>query len=84
MRLSKSLLALYQDCPRKCYYEHHPDVPKRTDYARLCGVHVHRHIAQLYDPTAEPRPFFFKTRKSALGAWHNRWEREVTKATEKR
>lgn len=82
MRLSKTLLTDYQDCPRKAYYERHPGIPKHTDYARLCGVEVHRHIAELHDPTTEPRPFYFKTRKSALGAWFDRWNREAAKATE--
>ena len=43
-RVSFSGINLYQDCPRKWFYERHPDVPKRTDYARLCGTGVHRHV----------------------------------------
>jgi len=74
----------YQTCPRQWFYGNHPDIPKKTDYSRLCGIAVHQHIRQLHQPPKEPRPFFFKTKRSALGAWYHRWHREVDKATQQR
>jgi len=78
--ISKTVLELYLNCPRAWYYYKHPDIPKKTDYPRLCGVAVHNHVKQLYDSTRTPRPFFYQSKKSAIGAWFNRWNRELEKA----
>lgn len=81
LRTSRSDLETYLDCPRKWYYNHHPEIPKKTDYPRLCGGEVHHHIAWFYHPTLEPRPFYYKNKKSAIGTWFKRWERALEKAT---
>ena len=81
-KISRTLLEIYLDCPRKWYYYNHPDIPKKTDYKRLCGIAVHKHISQLYKPTSTARPLFYKDKKSAVGAWFNRWHRELDKARE--
>lgn len=79
--VSFSGLNLFMDCPRRWFYEKRcPGIPKRTDYARLCGVAVHQHIKKLYDPPAGPRPFFYHELQSAVGAWSNRWTRAVAEA----
>lgn len=80
MIVSKSDLEAYSDCPRKWYYKHCPGIPKKTNYPQLCGIEVHRHVAQFYRATREPRPFFWKTKKSAINAWFNRWERALNQA----
>lgn len=79
-RVSFSGIQLYQDCARKWFYDRHPGVPKRTDYPRLGGIAVHRHIRKFYDQPAEPRPFFYRDLRSAVGAWSNRWQRAVAEA----
>jgi hypothetical protein len=80
LEISYSGLDMYLDCPRKWYYAHHPKIPKKTDYPRLCGLEVHRHIAQFYRPTQKPRVFFFKDKKSAIRTWFNRWQRALEEA----
>lgn len=82
--VSVSQLGRYQTCPRQWFYGDCPDIPKKTDYPRLCGIAVHQHIRQLHQPPKEPRPFFFKTKRSALGAWYHRWHREVEKAAQRK
>src|SRR3989344_7702004 len=81
-KISRTLLEIYLDCPRKWYYYSHPDIPKKTDYKRLCCIAVHKHISQLYRPTSTARPLFYKDKKSVIGAWFNRWHRELDKARE--
>lgn len=78
--ISNTGLEHYSNCPRSWFYEHCPEIPKRTDYPRLFGTEVHRHIAQFYRPTQEPRPFFYKDKKSAIYAWFNRWQRALEEA----
>lgn len=82
-RVSYSGIQLYLDCGRKWFYEHHPDIPKRIDYARLCGIGVHQHVKKLYDQPKEPRPFFYNDLQSAVGAWSNRWKMAVAEAKAK-
>lgn len=78
--ISKSALADYHRCPRRWYFAQRPDIPKMTDYPRLCGVEVHSFVARrLYRKTKEPRPFFYKTKTSAIKAWFHRWH-EALKA----
>lgn len=79
--ISNTGLEHYSDCPRKWFYGHHPDIPKKTDYPRLFGIEIHRHIAGFYRPTREPRPFFYKDKKLAINAWFNRWQRALEKVT---
>lgn len=82
-RISKSAMETYMRCPYQWFCASNPKIPKRTDYPRLCGTEVHRHIAQFYRKTKEPRPFFYKTKKSAIGAWFNRWDRALEREKEK-
>lgn len=80
LRLSVTSLKIYLSCGRKYFFYKHPDVPKHTDYPRLCGATVHSHIQALYRATKTPRPFFYLTEQSAIGAWFNRWQRAVEQA----
>lgn len=79
-RFSKSSVGLYLKCPRRYYYENHPEVPKRVDHPRLCGSIVHELVRMLYKPTAELRPFFFNEKRSLLGYFWYRWQEELKKA----
>lgn len=82
--LSKSVLQTYLHCPRQAYYEYEADgIPRKTDYDRLCGSEVHRHIQQLYKPPKDPRPFFYKTKGSAVRAWFSRWKRALAENAQK-
>ena len=78
--ISYSALSAYLDCPRKYYYSHCRAVPKMTDYPRLFGVEIHKHIAQFYRPTRQPRAFYFKNKNAAIKSWLNRWQRALEKA----
>lgn len=80
LQLSPTALRLYQECPQKFSFSSQPELSelkKLTDYPRLCGSEVHRHIAQLHKPTKDNRPFYFKSKRSAIGSWCNRWKRAV-------
>jgi CRISPR/Cas system-associated exonuclease Cas4 (RecB family) len=77
--ISKSAMETYMRCPWQWFCYSNPAIPKKTDYPRLCGTEVHRHIDQFYRKIREPRPFFYKSKKSAIGAWFNRWERALEK-----
>ncbi len=83
LRFSKSSLGLYLECPRQYYYNNHPEVPKRVDHPRLCGSLVHSFVKTLYRPTKEPRPFYFKEKKSFLTYWWFKWPEEIQKALDK-
>lgn len=83
LRLSVSSLKLYLSCGRKYFFYKHPDVAKHTDYPRLCGSTVHSHIQAFYRATKTPRPFYFQSKQSAIGAWFNRWQRAVEEAVKK-
>jgi len=80
LEISHSGLHMYLDCARKWYYAHHPQIPKKTGYPRIFGLEVHRHIAQFYRPTREPRAFYFKNKISAIKSWFNRWQRALEEA----
>ena len=76
--LSVSDLMNYMFCPAYLYFEDSPDVPKTVDYPLLCGTEVHHAIQELETrETAEPRRFYYTTRKAAIGGWHNRWSRAL-------
>lgn len=80
--MSKSSLELYQECPRRWYYWANLKSAKRTNYPRLCGIVVHEFVEGLYRPTKEPRPFFFKKKKSALGYLWRVWHETVKEAVD--
>ncbi len=82
LRLSVSGMKTYLTCARRYFYYRHPDIPNHTDYPRLLGIAVHKHIAQLYRPTKDPRPFYYRSEQSYRGAWFNRWKRELDEAVE--
>ena len=82
--ISYSLLSEYLECPRKCYYNHFSSISGKIDYSRLFGIEMHRHIAQFYRPGKEARVFYFKSKKSAIGSWLNRWKRALEKAKQER
>lgn len=81
--VSSRSLDAYLDCPRQWYYNRHPRIPKRTNIPRLFGIEMHKHTALLYRPTREPRPFYFRDRKSAINAWFNRWKRALEEVSSK-
>lgn len=78
--VSVSLLETALDCLRKTYYAYFSELPKATDLPRLCGIEVHRHIRQLHEKTADPRPFFYTSKRAAIAAWIFRWRRAVEEA----
>lgn len=84
MKISVSGLRMYSECPRKWYYSFFTSIPKKTNYHFLCGSGVHRHVACLHKKPAQPRKFFFKSKKSAIAAWFNRWQRALKDAKEQK
>jgi len=84
MKISVSGLRMYFECPRKWFYSFCTNVQKKTNYHFLCGGEVHRHVAQLHKKPAQPRKFFFKSKKSAIAAWFNRWQRTLKDAKEQK
>jgi len=76
--ISVSALQMFQRCKRQWYFRYRDkSIKKGTDYPRLCGSEVHQHISLLYKPTKEPRPFYYKTIRNAVGAWMSRWGRAL-------
>lgn len=76
--LSPTALETYLDCPRRFYYSREPLLlPRQTDYPRLLGSEVHKHIAQLHSSTKDGRPLYYKSREAMVNAWINRWHRNV-------
>ena len=82
LTFSKSRILTYFACP-KSYYFHYlvRGIPKKTTLPLLCGSEVHQHIEQFYKKPAEPRPFYFQTQRSAIGAWFGRWRRAIENPT---
>ncbi len=77
-RYSPSSLRLYLECPRKYYYSRYTDLPKLTDYPRLCGSLVHRMIETLEKkPRASDRRYFYGTKKAMISSWHFSWTTAV-------
>jgi len=77
LQISKSRIGIFLRCPRSYYYQYVDRQPSRTDYPRLAGVTFHAFVQQLYRPTKEPRPFFYKTLASARGAYFHAWQRAL-------
>lgn len=81
MVVTISAIRRYQECPASWYYNYRePEVKDRTDYPRLAGVHIHRHLAQEEKPTSRPRRFYYQTTKASQGVWRNRWNRVTREA----
>jgi len=78
LTFSKSKILTFFSCP-KSYYFHYlvTGIPKKTTLPLLCGSEVHQHIEQFYKKPAKPRPFYFQTQRSAIGAWFGRWARAI-------
>jgi len=77
LRVSYSDLSMYLKCGRMKYFKDSPGIPKVVDYPRLGGIAVHDHIKQIHTPTKDNRPFFYKTKRSALNAYWFRWTQEL-------
>lgn len=80
-------MEIYLDCPRRFYYTYLAGLPRRTDFPRLCGDAVHKHIRQLYNhlfrkyrKPPKPRPFFYENKHKAIQAWLWRWRMMVEEA----
>lgn len=71
--ISVSDIQQYLDCPRRGFYGHQRDIPRKTDYPRLAGTVIHEVIAEFHRPTAIPRTFFFEHLGKAIGRWLGRW-----------
>lgn len=81
-RHSKTSLGEFLKCPRLYFYSRHPEVPKKVDHKRLCGAVVHEVVQRCHKETKEPRPFYFKEKKGALGFFWHRYFEELAKARE--
>ena len=77
LRLSVSSIKKYLQCPRSWYFQYVSRIPQKTDYPRLCGVAVHRFIANLYKDNPSGRKFWFKSLDSARKAWFVTWKKTL-------
>lgn len=79
--ISQSSLKLYEECPREWYYRYRAEglekLRRVTDYPALLGNVVHYIIWKLYEPTATPRPFYYQSAKTAVGAFIGAWNRNL-------
>jgi CRISPR/Cas system-associated exonuclease Cas4 (RecB family) len=79
-RVSVSALGTAYQCLAKWWFTYRSTWPKKTTYALLAGKEIHQHVRQLYKQPkigSPERPFYFKSKESALGAWTGRWFRAL-------
>lgn len=81
--ISISMAREAQTCWWKLFLHYCTDLEKKTDYPRLFGSAMHQHAQGFYRKTAEPRPFYYKTLKSAIGGWFGKWERTLDETYKK-
>lgn len=74
LTFSYSKLGSYMECPKMFYFSYILGLGKLEDYARLCGTLVHQFVKELYKPTKDGRPFWYKTKQSMIKAWFIRWK----------
>lgn len=67
--ISQTRLGKFLLCPMMYWFYYHSGLPKKTDFPRVMGTAVHRFIAKMHDRHSSDRPFFYKSKQSALGAW---------------
>ena len=81
IRLSKSSVQLYFECPYKFYLRYIQKDTKLdpvTDYPRLCGIMVHRFCANLHKKHKHSGRFYYKTIESATKAWFYLWQKALS------
>jgi hypothetical protein len=76
-RVSKSSILTFFRCGVQWFFEYLTNLPRRTDYPRLGGGEIHQHIQLIHRTPKQPRPFYFRTLKAALGSWSHRWDRAL-------
>ena len=84
-RLSKSSVRTYLECPYRYflkYVQKEIKLNQVTDYPRLCGVMVHRFAASLHKKHKHLGRFYYKTIKSAIGAWFYLWAKTLNESSE--
>lgn len=80
--ITVSSLHTLGECPAQWHFGHREaEVKGRTDYPRLAGIHIHRHLQQEERPTAKPRRFYYQTLAGSLNAWKRRWREAALAAT---
>jgi len=77
LKLSKTSIERYMQCPMLWYFSYVEKLPSRTDYPRLCGVQVHRFIAGLYKEHPSNRRFWYQNLNTARKAWIYTWKRAL-------
>ncbi len=83
LRHSYSSVTTYLSCPLLYYYRYRSGLPKHTGYRRLLGNSVHQFVAKLHDEKKGERRYYYKTKKSAKGAWNYTWARNLEENREK-
>jgi hypothetical protein len=66
---SKTALETFLNCPMQYWFHYFSGLPKKTDFPRVMGIAVHRFLAKLHEKHSGERPFFFKSKQSAISSW---------------